>query len=395
MGGADQRVGGTLTAELRMESTNQSRAATGAVWIGLDLGEERSSVAVIDEHGQQLHEQGCGSSVAEVEDALSPFPIPRIALIGVEAGTATHLVRKLRAHGYPIAIFEARKASRFLAIRRSKTDASDARGLADLARLGKNTVSQVHLKSLEFQQLRSDLVLRHKLVQVRVTVEGSIRSRLRLYGRRLKPTVKLGGMRTNVEAELSSLLAEEGVDIGPQLRPLVELCESLRSYLKDFDRSLEKRAREHPVCARLMEIPGVGPICSLSFYSAVEDPDRFSRSADVGSYLGLVPRRRQSGDMSRSMGITKTGNKLTRYHLMAAALSLRLGKKDCALRDWDAALKERIGGGRARVAVARKLAVLMLIIWKTGVQFQPYPKGHRPDAEAEPNGRSAEAEGAS
>ena len=97
--------------------------------------------------------------------------------------------------------------------------------------------------------------------------------------------------------------------------------------------------------------------------------------------------------MSRSMGITKTGNKLTRYHLMAAALSLRLGKKDCALRDWDAALKERIGGGRARVAVARKLAVLMLIMWKTGVQFQPYPNGQPPDTAAELNGLSAGPEG--
>jgi transposase len=202
-------------------------------------------------------------------------------------------------------------------------------------------------------------------------------------------------MRTNVEAELSSLLLEEGIDIGSQMRPLVELCEGLRSYLKDFDRLLQKRAREHPVCARLMQIPGVGPICSLSFYSAVEDPNRFRKPADVGPYLGLVPRRRQSGDMSRSMGITKTGNKLTRHHLMSAALSLRLGKKDCALRDWDAALKGRIGAGRARVAVARKLAVLMLIIWKTGVHFEPYPNGRPPDAAAEPNGLSAGSEGAS
>jgi transposase len=375
-----------------MDDSNVPPTAVGPVWVGLDLGEEQSSIAVVDEHGHSIHEQSCGSSVADVEAALSEFAIPRIALIGVEAGTATHLVRKLRACGYPIAIFEARKASRFLAIRRSKTDASDARGLADLARLGTNTVSQVHLKSLEFQHLRSDLVLRHKLIQVRVTVEGGIRSRLRLYGRRLKSTVKPGGLRINVEAELSSLLAEEGLDIGAQVRPLVELCESLRSYLRDFDRTLQERAREHPVCARFMEIPGVGPICSLSFYSAVEDPNRFRRSADVGAYLGLVPRRRQSGDMSRSMGITKTGNKLTRYHLTAGALALRRAKTDCALRDWDAALKERIGAGRARVALARKLAVLMLLLWKSGTEFEPYPNGAPADAPAEPDGRPAELE---
>jgi transposase len=272
-------------------------------------------------------------------------------------------------------MFEARKASRFLAIRRSKTDASDARGLADLARLGRSTVSQVHLKSLEFQELRSDLVLRHKLVQVRMAVEASVRSHLGLHGRRIKGTTKLDGIRVQVEAETEALLADEGIDVRARLRPLAELCENLRRYLKDLDRTLEKRARGHPVCSRLMEIPGVGPICALSFYSAVEDPARFAREADVGAYLGLVPRRYQSSDVTRSVGITKTGNKLTRYHLMSAALSMRLGKKDCALRDWGLALGERIGTGRARVAVARKLAILMLLLWRTGARFEPYPTG--------------------
>ena len=355
------------------------------VWVGLDLGEERVSVCVVGTDGDPLHEQVCQATPAGVEAALSSFPLDRIGLIGVEAGNATHVIRKLRARGYPMAIFEARKASKFLALRRSKTDAGDARGLADLARLGKSTVSQVHLKSVEFQQLRSDLVLRHKLIQVRVTVEGSIRSQLRLYGRRIKSTTKLGAMRDNVEAEVASLLLQEEIDIRPQIIPLVELCEGLRSYLKNFDRELEKRAGDHVICSRLMQIPGVGPICSLSFYSAVEDPNRFGRSADVGAYLGLVPRRYQSGDLSRSIGITKTGNKLTRYHLQSAALSLRLSKQDCALRDWDANLKGRIGPGRARVALARKLAILMLIMWKTGVDFEPYPEARWPDATTGPD----------
>jgi transposase len=153
----------------------------------------------------------------------------------------------------------------------------------------------------------------------------------------------------------------------------VDLCESLRAYLRDLDRMLEARARAHHVCAPLMEIPGVGPISALSFYSAVEDPYRFERSRDVGAYFGLVPRRYQSGDLERTLGITKTGNKLTRFHLMSAALALRLSKRDCALKDSDTALKRRIGPGRARVALARKLAILMLTLWKTGARFDAYP----------------------
>lgn len=122
-----------------------------------------------------------------------------------------------------------------------------------------------------------------------------------------------------------------------------------------------------------MEIPGVGPLCALSFYSAIEDPSRFSSAADVGAYLGLVPRRHQSGEASRSIGITKTGSKLTRQHLVTSALVMKRCTSDCALRDWGVTLKARIGAGRAKVAVARKLAIVMLNIWKTGARFEPYP----------------------
>lgn len=346
-----------------------------SMWVGLDLGETRSSVCVVDGSGGLVHEEDCQTSLEDILCALAPFPLERLAMIAVEAGSATHLIRKLRSLGYPVAIFEARKASKFLAIRRSKTDASDARGLADLGRLGTSTVSQVHLKSVDFQQLRSELVLRHKLVRIRVAMESSIRSHLLLYGLRLKSTVALGGIKRNFDAAASELLAREGIDLTAELGPLVDFCESLRVYLRSVDRRLDTRAREHPVCSRFMEIPGVGPISALSFYSAVEDPSRFSRVADVGAYLGLVPRRRQSGEISRTAGITKNGNKLTRLHLMAAALALRLGKRDCALRDWDVALRERIGPNRAKVAVARKLAILMLVIWQRGARFEAYPRG--------------------
>ena len=345
----------------------------GTVWIGLDLGEKSTNLCAVGPEGVPICEEVYPTSIEDVERALASWR-DSIELIGVEAGNAPYLIRNLRGRGYPIAVFEARKASRFLAIRRSKTDASDARGLADLARLGKNTVSQVHLKSIEFQELRAELVLRHKLIQVRMALESSIRSRLRLYGRRMKSTTKLGAVRETVSKELDILVREEGLDIRSQLMPVVELCESVRFHLRQYDESLKKRARDHPVCGRLMEVPGVGPICAFSFYSAVEDPFRFERPTDVGAYLGLVPRRYQSGDQTRSLGITKTGNKLTRAHLMSAALSLRLSKRDCALKDWDAALKERIGPARAKVAVARKLAVLMLILWRTGRAFQPYPE---------------------
>lgn len=345
--------------------------ADDLVWVGLDLGQANTSVCVVDQLGGILLEETCRTDVSELEAALSPFPAELMGLISVEAGSEIHLVRKLLQRGYPVRVFEARKASKFLAIRRNKTDSSDARGLADLGRLGQHTVSQVYLKSVDCQELRSQLVMRHRLVRLRVSAEASVRSRLALHGRRLKASAVPGSFRRHGEACLQELREEEGIDLGSELGPLVDLCEGLRTYLAKLDRSLSKRAKQHPVCSRLMEVPGVGPICAISFYSAIEEPSRFRRAADVGAYLGLTPRRHQSGEASRTTGITKTGNKLTRSHLVTAATVLRQHGGDSALREWALKASERIGAPRARVALARKLAVVLLVMWKTGAHFEP------------------------
>lgn len=339
------------------------------VWVGLDLGLRQTRVCVLDERGAMLHEQDCETSLVAIKNALSAFSIDRIELIGTEAGTDIHIVRKLRAAGFPVGIFEARKASKFLEVRRNKTDAGDARGLADLARLGKNTVSQVHLKSPQSQQLRRLLVMRKRLVMMRVAAEGVLRSQLALHGRPLRATYGEGCLRREVQTQLAQLNVDEATALRSDLAPLVDLCESLRAYVNKVTGDLEARAKANPVCRRLMEVPGVGPICALSFYSAVEDPSRFRRAGDVAAYLGLVPRRYQSGSTSRTFGITKTGSKLTRTHLVTAATSFGNTGPDCALKRWFLSLRERAGSRRARVALARKLAVILLSMWKNDTAF--------------------------
>lgn len=363
---ADGRLGSAVPHIL-----GERDMADDLVWVGLDLGQARTSVCVVDQLGGVLLEDTCRTDLSDLETTLSPFPAQLMGLIAVEAGSEIHIVRKLLKRGYPVRVFEARKASKFLAIRRNKTDSSDAKGLADLGRLGQNTVSQVYLKSPECQELRSQLVMRHRLVRLRVSAEGSVRSRLALHGRRLVASNVPGSFRKHGEACIKDLLTHEGIDLEAELGPLVDLCEDLRTYLAKLDRSLAQRAKHHPVCKRLMEVPGVGPICAISFYSAIEEPSRFRRTADVGAYLGLTPRRHQSGEMSRTTGITKTGNKLTRSHLVTAATVLRRHGGDSALRQWALKASERIGAHRARVALARKLAVVLLVMWKTGTHFEP------------------------
>jgi transposase len=342
-------------------------------WAGIDLGLRESRLCVVDAEGLPVFEQSCETSAQSIYDLLSEIGTDRIGLIATEAGSDTYVVRKLKGMGLPVALFECRKASRFLAVRRNKTDASDARGLADLARLGRHTVSQVYLKSLDCQQLRSQLVMRHRLVRLRVAAEGALRSRLALHGRSLKKAYTPGVIREWVAVQLAQLKAEDGVDLREDLEPIVEFCESLRTYLRKVDRDLQKQADSHPVCSRLMEVTGVGPICSLSFYSAIEDPTRFSTSEGVAAYLGLVPRRYQSGEVSYTRGITKTGNKLTRAHLVNAAMIFSSRGPDSALKQWSATLKERVGTRRSRVALARKLAIVLLTMWKNQTHFEPYP----------------------
>jgi len=349
------------------------------VWAGLDLGLRRTHVCVVDSEGVVVHEEDCETGLHAIGSALNAFPMVSLGLVAVEAGSDTHIVRKLRCAGYPVAIFEARKASRFLAVRRNKTDASDARGLADLARIGRNTISQVYLKSPDCERLRGTVVMRKRVVLLRVIAEGVLRSRLRLHGQVLKRARGASGARPQVEAILTQIKADEAIDLSAELGPLLDLSDSLTAYLKQLNSEIEARAKSNEVCRLLMEVAGVGPVCAVSFYTAIEDPSRFARVSDVAAYLGLVPRRYQSGEVSRTHGITKNGSKLTRTHLVTAAMVFARHGPDCALKEWYAALSERVGSKRARVALARKLAIVLLSMWKNNAHFEPYPTARLPE----------------
>lgn len=157
-----------------------------------------------------------------------------------------------------------------------------------------------------------------------------------------------------------------------ELRHLVDHCERLDAYQREIDRDLALEARSKEVCSRFMEIPGVGPICALNFYAAVADPDRFSRTSDVGNYFGLIPRLYQSGLTSRMGHISKMGNKQVRALLVQAAIGyMHWQREDSDLRTWALAIESRRGKFCSRVALARKLAVVMTAMWKSGTGYHP------------------------
>jgi len=342
-------------------------------WAGLDVGESETHVCVTDEDGQPCLATSCQSDPAVINNVLQRFSAG-MALVGIEAGSGEHLTRKLRALGWRVAVFETRQVRRFVAIRTHKTDPIDARGIADLARLGRSVVSQVHVKSAEIQQIKSQIALRDSLVRQRVRANTLLLSMLVLHGGKRISTQSVSRFRAFVLEQLAAVEQHAGLTLNEEVLPLLELSEMLASHVASLTKKLEQLANKNVICGKLMEIPGVGPLCALTFYATVEEPHRFRRAARIGGYLGLVPMVSQSGNTSKKGRITKMGNKRARTLLVTAATCLlRTSTKPSALKAWGQELVDRIGMPKARVAVARKLAVIMIAIWKAETVFVPFP----------------------
>jgi len=342
-----------------------------SLWVGLDVGADETTVCATDDSGTVLYEVPVATKPAALHAVLKGDK-RRISLIGLESGSfAIVLYRSLLKLGYPLAMFEARQASKFLSIRKNKTDKNDARGLADIARLGRGSVSEVRVKAPECQRLRSTLVTRQKLVKTRTAIEANMRSLFRLYGGKLRSSHSAAALRKNVSDELRRLRKFEKIDLSEEIEPLLALSTATRAYIDNLDGKLSKQAEEDPVCRRFLEIPGVGPITALAFYSAVDDPHRFHRNADIGAYFGLVPKVRQSGQSTTRAGITKSGDRLTRTYLTTAA-QLHLRNAHSSLALWGINLSKRLSKRGVHVALARRLAVTMLAIWKSGGHYDPY-----------------------
>lgn len=341
------------------------------LWAGLDVGVETTSVCIIDGSGEVLCESTCPTVTGAVRHELAVFRRTRFAGVILEAGLGTHLARGLRSLGYPVEIYEARKLSKFLRARRNKTDAGDASGIAEAGRIGTSIVSRVYLKDLDSQCLQSRLTIRRHLIQQRVSTLIFIGRLVELFGGRLPRSKIKGQLKRNVQAEIRRIFKDDPHQLSNELRYLVEHHERLEAYQRDVDRDLGRIALHNDVCRRLMEIPGVGPICALNFYAAVGDPHRFARTSDIGNYFGLAPRLYQSGLSSRMGRISKMGNKAVRTLLVRAAVGfLQFGKSDSDLRTWALAVEGRRGKFRSRVALARKLAIVMTAMWKSGSRYE-------------------------
>lgn len=213
---------------------------------------------------------------------------------------------------------------------------------------------------------RAALRIRTQLITARVAMGNQLRGLLKLFGLRLGAAHTPGKRRERLVA-----LYEQRPDLEPLFAPLVASIEVIEDQLRASNRLLESRAADDPVCSRLMSVPGVGPITALTFTATIEDPRRFSRSEDVGAYSGLAPRRSQSGERDVRGNISKAGDPMLRRSLYEAAnIMLCRVQRPFALQQWGQRIAESKGNKRARIAVARKLAVLLHSLWLNETEFR-------------------------
>lgn len=338
------------------------------LYAGLDVSDKQTHLCLVDDAGSVVWRGRCATDPEVIAKTLAkrvdarPASLVRAVL---ETGPlSAFLFHGLTAREVPVVCVCARHAKGVLSTRINKTDPNDAEGLAQLARTG--WYKAVHVKDPESHLDRACLRVREQLVKSHVDMANQLRGLLKLFGLRLGQVTTPAKRRARVAELLRSK-----PELGPALRPLLEALAALEDQIAKLDKALKQRAGRDPVARRLMTAPGVGPVTALIYKSAIEDPGRFARAADVGVYAGLTPRRHQSGERDLAGRISKGGDPMLRHALYAAANSVlaRL-KRDCALRTWGLALQERKGTKRARVAVARKLALLLHRLWQDDCDFR-------------------------
>ena len=345
----------------------RSTKLSAVVMVGVDLGDGSSQVCALDSGGERVLERQVKTTEAGLRGVFGRLPPCRVVL---EAGTPTRWVKRaLEAMGHEVKVVNPRKMRRIYE-NEDKSDVVDARELADAGLYRWAKLPEVHLRDVASQEKLSVLHARDALVRSRASLVNLVRSLLKQEG------VVVGKGSTEAFAAKAGPLVPQGLRAAAE--PLLAEIAALTARIKELDRWVEAAGAREPAVRCLRQVKGVGPVTAAAFVWTLDDPARFAKSRSAGAFLGLRPRRDQSGETDKQLRITKTGNPFLRRLLVGCAQYI-LGPfgPDTALRRWGLKLAER-GGRRAKrkaaVAVARKLAVLLHHLWVTGEVYERFPE---------------------
>lgn len=336
--------------------------------IGLDLGDKRHAICVLNRSGEIIDERSITNHRESLRRLSQKYPKARLAM---EVGSHSPWTsRFLSEQGMEVIVANPRKLRAIYQSNR-KSDEQDARMLAKLARVDPGLLYPISHGSEQAQRDLLQVKLRDTMVRQRVNMISSVRFTLKSLGVKIpSPSSASFAKRTRV------LLAGNHSDLLVMIEPMLVVLDELTHQIYQMDKALENLCEQkYPVTQRLRQIQGVGPITALAFVLIIEDANRFARPRDVGGYLGLVPKRDQSGNVDKQLGISKTGNAYLRVLLVGAAQYI-LGPfgPDCDLKRHGLELAARGGRGAKRkavVAVARKLSVVMLTLWQQERDYEP------------------------
>lgn len=329
----------------------------------IDVSLELSSVCVVDGTGKIVREK----KVASEPEALAEFfrgTGLTFTRIGLEAGPLSQWLHAgLTAAGLPAMLIETRHVKAALKAMTVKTDRNDARGMAQLMRMG--WFRPVHVKTLPAQEVRALLTGRKLLLGKLRDIELGIRGLLRGFG------LKVGKIsKGNYEKRIRELVTGHPM-LEPIAAAMLQARASLRAEFGKLHRMLLAIVRDDPVCRRFMSAPGVGRVVAVTYKTAIDDPGRFRKSRDVGPYFGLTPSKYQSGEVDWTGRISKVGDAMVRTALFEAAnVMLSRVTRFSALKAWALRVAKLRGLKRAKVALARKLGVVLHRMWIDGSQFR-------------------------
>lgn len=334
--------------------------------VGVDLADRASAICVVGADGRVVSRETIPTCREAFRDRFSRGVYDRVV---IEACTIASWVgweleklgqRVVVAH--PLAVALIHKAQR-------KSDRSDSEKLARLARVDEDLVHPTHLRSRERAEALAEVRARASLVQARTRLVNTVRSIAKLFGKQLRRCTPAGLPAVVRE------LAETEPTLHATLTPSAAAIAALTAQIGAADRRLERRCKQFPETERMLKIHGVGALTALTFAMVIDDPQRFPKARDVGSYLGLVPKRSQTGETDPALRISKAGHHYLRGLLVQCAKKvLRDSAPASDLKRWGSQIASR-GGKRAKhvaaVAVARRLAVTMLTLWKSESDYVP------------------------
>jgi len=333
-------------------------------FVGLDVSQDLTHICIVDSDGKTKWQGKCKSTPEEIAETVKARGLD-IERIGLETGPLSNWHwRELTNMDLPVVCMDARHVNGILKLRKiNKTDKNDAQGLAQIVRTG--FYQEVSIKSPDSHTVRAMLGVRSQVVGMRVKTTNQIRGILKNFGIVLKK-----GSGKSFKERVIAISEGPGL-LNETLRALLAVMESLEVQIEVLDRKAHNFAKGNKTCRTLMTIPGVGAITATAFVTSVEDPARFKRSLDVGAYFGLSPKRYQSGERDVNTRISRWGDGLVRSYLYEAANALLLrGEQWSSLKAWGIRIAKRSGINKAKVAVARKLAVIMHRMWVDGTEFR-------------------------